>query len=224
MLSPKVARQIRSAVIQLKKNTGTEIAVLTLKNLEGLSIEQASIQVVDHWKLGSAEKDNGVLLLIAQEERQIRIEVGRGLEGNLTDAYSKRIISEIMVPLFRSGDVNKGVLLGVLQIAQRAHPDIDVSQLFGTSAQQWTREKRQGRGFSFVSLFFLLLVLSSLFGGGRRGGGMSYLLTGILLGGMGGGRRYGGGGFGSGGGSFGGGGGSFGGGGGFSGGGASGGW
>ena len=117
-LSRAAEQQLTSALIQIKKQGGgTEIAVLTVEDLEGTTIEQASIQVVDQWKLGDETKDNGVLLMIAKKERKIRIETGQGVEGALPDAYAKRIIDESMTPLFRSGNVEQGVLMGVYQIA-----------------------------------------------------------------------------------------------------------
>lgn len=221
MISSSVKNQLNASLRKLKEQGGTQIAVLTVKNLEGLTIEQASIQVVDKWKLGSEKKDNGILLLIARDERQMRIEVGQGVEGDLTDAYSKRIISESMTPLFRAGNVSEGVLLGVFQIAQTSNPNIDVEALF--SLKNDRRYQRSPKGNGITGLFFILFILMLLFGGGGRGrggGARSALFTALLLGasssrsGFGGGGGFGGrssGGFGGGGGGF-------------SGGGASGGW
>ncbi len=223
LLSPAARRQITSALVEFKRQGGgIEIAVLTVKDLGGLTIEQASIQVADKWKLGSEAKDNGVLLLISKKERKVRIEVGQGLEGNLPDAHAKRIVDETIVPLFRAGNSEQGILLGVFQIAQRTNPDLNLKQIFGGGSRRWQKTTRRRGGIGgLIPVIFILFML--LGGRGRRGGG-GMLLTGLLLGGLGG-RRFGGGGFGGGGfggGGFGGGG--FGGGGGFSGGGASGGW
>jgi uncharacterized protein len=219
-LSASAEQQIAAALTEIKRQgAGTEIDVLTVEDLGGLTIEQASIQVADQWQLGSADKDNGVLLMFAQKERRARIEVGQGLEGNLTDAHAKRIIDETIVPLFRSGNTDQGILLGVYQVAQRTNPELNLEQIFGAESTQWKKRQRsRGRGgFGFIiPIIFILLFIFGGRGRGRggRGGG---LFTGLLLGSMiGGGRGYGGGG------GFGGGG--FGGGGGFSGGGASGGW
>jgi len=214
MLSAAAERQIASALQRLHQQPdGAQIAVLTVPDLGDETIEQASIQVVDAWQLGSEAGDKGILLMVAKAERRIRIEVGQGLEGDLPDAYAKRIIDEAMTPLFRSGSVEEGILVGVYQIAQRVHPDLDVAPLFqGGQRRNWQTSHRTGRGgVALIPLLFLGLLLFA--GRGRRGG----LFAGMLLGGMVG-RGYGGGGFGGGGGGFGGGGG------GFSGGGASGGW
>ena len=207
MLSSAAEQQIADALRRLQQQPGgMQIAVLTVPDLGGETIEQASIQVAEAWQLGNEATDKGVLLMVAKAERRIRIEVGQGLEGDLPDAHAKRIIDEAMTPLFRSGNVDQGILVGVYQIAQRVHPDLDVAPLFqGSPQRDWQTAHRSGRGIgALLTILFLLLLL---FGGRGMGGG--------LLGGSRGG--YGGGGFGGGGGFSGGGGG-------FSGGGASGGW
>lgn len=206
MLSQTSKRDLEALIQHVYKSTGTQIGILTLNHLSGLAIEQASIQVTDQWKLGSAKEDNGVLLLIAKKERQIRIEVGQGLEGRLPDAYAKRIISDIMVPNFKQGQVDKGVYLGLVGIIQRTDPNV--------LKQQGLREVsiKKSRSSSPLKLIIVILfTLIVLFG---RGGGSGLLLAALLGGHIG----RGGGGFGGGGGGW------SGGGGGFSGGGASGGW
>ena len=217
-LSPSAANRLSGALKQLKlKSGGTEIAVLTVEDLGGLTIEQASIKVVDKWQLGSADKDNGVLLMFAKKERRVRIEVGQGLEGSLTDAYSKRIIDETIIPLFRSGDTEQGILLGAYQIAQRIHPELDLETIFNAKNAEWTRRSSPRGSSGLGALLPLVFILLLIFGGRGRGGMGGGLLTGMLLGSMMGGGRRGSGGSGWSGGGFGGGGG-------FSGGGASGGW
>ena len=216
ILSPVTRQKLESALQELQRVGGTQLAVLTLPDLAGLTIEQASIRVVDEWKLGSKQADNGVLLLVARDERKIRIEVGQGLEGVLTDAHSKRIIDEGITPLFRQGDMNGGITFGVYRIAQLTNPTVDLRPyLEGQLRQGRSRSRREASPLStFFGLLLLLVVMSTRMG----------LFPFLLLGGMGGygGRRgMGGHGGGFGGGGFGG---FSGGGGGFSGGGASGGW
>ena len=211
ILSPVTRRQIESALRQLQSVGGTQLAVLTLADLGGLTIEQASIRVVDAWKLGSKQADNGVLLLVARDERKVRIEVGQGLEGTLTDAYSKRIIDEGITPLFRQGDMNGGVTFGVYQIARITNPEVDLRPHLEGQLRQRSSRSRPTRS-PWQSLFGLALLVAVF---SMRMGFLPFL----FMGGMGGHRsRRGMGGFGGGGGGFGGGGG------GFSGGGASGGW
>ena len=216
ILSQTTREHLESALQQLLLVGGTQLAVLTLPDLAGLTIEQASIRVVDEWRLGAKQADTGVLLLVARDERKVRIEVGQGLEGTLTDAYSKRIIDEGITPLFRQGDMNGGVVIGVYQIARLTNPDVDLRPyLEGQLRQRGSGSRREAS--PWATLFGVLLLLAVF---STRMGFLPFL----LMGGLGGSRGRGGmGGFGGGlgGGGFGG---FSGGGGGFSGGGASGGW
>lgn len=208
LLSRNVSNALSNALFQIKKQTGNEISVLTVKSLEDETVDSYSIKVADQWKLGDKEKDNGVLLLIALEDRKMRIEVGQGLEGKLPDIVAGRIIRS-MTPYFKKGDYKSGIIIALSQIVDKTG-----GELTNTPKVRNRRSKK-----SFSSIILIIFIILSIFSGkGRRGGGRG-LLLGLLVGGALGGRRssYGGGGFSSGGGSFGGGGG-------FSGGGASGGW
>ncbi len=213
VLPSNTESQLNKILSQVKSKTGIEMAILTVDTLGNVPIEVASIQVTDKWRLGTAKDDKGVLLLLAIKDRKLRLEVGQGLEGNLTDADSNRIIEQTMVPLLKNQDYVAAVLLGSYQALVTAAPDQDIKSFFeGVPVLQKQRpvgERRSARGL-IVLLFWIVLI----FTGGRSG-----FLPLLLLGGLGGGSRGGRGGFGG----FGGGGG-LGGGGGFSGGGASGGW
>jgi uncharacterized protein len=210
LLSSKVRSSLANALVQVKRKTGNEIVVLTVKSLEDESIDGYSLKVVDEWKLGQKNKDNGVLFLIALDERKMRIEVGQGLEGLIPDITAGRIIREVKT-YFKKGDYKSGIIVGVSQIAKKSGANL-------TNAPR-VRNRRSSRGSGSL-IFFVIIILSMIFGRGGRGGGGG-LLAGMLLGSALGGRSSGGfsgstsGGFGGGG---------FGGGGGFSGGGASGGW
>ncbi|MEM7582861.1 MAG: TPM domain-containing protein [Acidobacteriota bacterium] len=94
---------------QLETDTGAQVAILTVASLEGDPLEDFSIRVVEKWQLGREGIDDGILLLVARDDRLIRIEVGYGLEGTLTDLRTKRIISNLMVPRFREGDFAGGI-------------------------------------------------------------------------------------------------------------------
>ena len=223
MISAASASHLEEALRYLKSTSGTQITVLTVPNLGGLPIEQASIKVTDQWKLGEKKVDRGLLLLISRDDHKLRIEVGQGLEGTLTDFDSKTIIEQTMVPLLRSGDSSAAVLAGVYKIAQKTDPNVDLRPyLEGGADQNRVRIRRsppddsRGSGRSIIVILIIIFVfihiIVRILGGGGRGGGFG---GGMFFGGLGGG--------GFGGGSSGGGGWS-GGGGGFSGGGASGGW
>ena len=96
-----------------ESRTGSQIAVLVIPTTEPEAIEQYALRVAEAWRLGREGIDDGALLLVALEDRNVRIEVGYGLEGALTDLASRRIISESILPSFRSGDIPGGVELGV---------------------------------------------------------------------------------------------------------------
>ncbi|MGQ0501510.1 MAG: TPM domain-containing protein [Panacagrimonas sp.] len=107
---------LESKLTAFEKEKGSQIAVLLLPTTQPETIEQYSIRVADAWKLGRAEQDDGVLLLVAKNDRALRIEVGRGLEGAIPDAIGKRIVEEIMLPHFRDGAFYRGIDAGVDRI------------------------------------------------------------------------------------------------------------
>ncbi len=109
LLSDGFEAQLGSELEALERETGAQVAVLTIPSLEGDPIEDFSMRVAETWKLGGERADNGILVVIAREERLVRIEVGYGLEGALTDVESGRIISGLMTPRFRAGDFDGGV-------------------------------------------------------------------------------------------------------------------
>ncbi len=215
---------------RIEEAVGAQIAVLTIPSLEGEVLERYSIRVVERWRLGRVGEDNGVLLLIAMQDRSVRIEVGYGLEGRLTDATSGTIIREYLQPHFRAGNYDAGVLAASQAIGGVVVDGADIAPLGGAGAAGPTRETASQSGTRGIPLnlgfFFIVFFIGSLGRVGRRRG--SGLLGALFWGSMVGGsaRRHHRGGFGGsgfGGGGFGGGGFS-GGGGGFGGGGASGGW
>lgn len=194
LLSPAAASRLESQLAAYEKETGHQFALLTVQSLDGGALEDFSIRVAEKWKLGDAKRDDGLLLLIAAQERQMRIEVGYGLEGAIPDALAARVIRHELTPAFRAGQFEQGIesAFGVLMKAAsgeavKVGPDKSEAQ-------------DQGSWLKLIPLLLLLLLVLS-----GRGG---TLLPALLLSGMGGGSRGGGGGFGgfSGGGGFGGGG------------------
>ncbi len=115
-LSLETLRDLETILKAHEDTTSNQIAVLIIESLEGESIEEYSIRVVDAWKLGQREKDNGVLLLVSRGDRKVRIEVGRGLEGDLPDITCGSIIRKEIVPRLKSGDYDGGVRAGVESI------------------------------------------------------------------------------------------------------------
>ncbi len=113
LLSPATVSQLDNALRYFEQKESTQIVVLTVPTLEGDSLEDFSIRVAEKWKIGQKGLDNGAILLIAKKERKIRIEVGYGLEGKLTDLVSGRIIRNIILPWFKQGNFDQGVINGV---------------------------------------------------------------------------------------------------------------
>ena len=108
ILSSQTRQRIESASAAHEQKSGNQVAVVTLKGLQGYTIEEYGYQLGRHWAIGQKGKNNGVLLIIAPVERKVRIEVGYGLEGALTDALSKYIIESRILPAFKSSDYNAG--------------------------------------------------------------------------------------------------------------------
>lgn len=112
--------ELLSLVQNFEQNSTTQIAIVTLNSLESRSIEELSLEIARGYKLGQKKDNNGVLLAVAPNEKKVRIEVGYGLEGVLTDAISSEIINSVMIPEFKNGKMSEGVKEGVLAIIKAA--------------------------------------------------------------------------------------------------------
>lgn len=212
ILSPSEKQELEDYLRALDRQTGVQMAVLTIPSLEGESLEAFSMKTAETWKLGQEGEDNGAILLVALAERAIRIETGYGLEGTLTDAKSGLIIRQVIAPHFRAERYGQGILEAVRNMAGIATGNEEIV------SEKVRNPDEDTPGGNYAGLIFFILFFLLMRGGlGRRGG----LLGALFLGSMLGGRRGGSSGFGGGGFS---GGGFSGGGGGFGGGGASGGW
>lgn len=113
MLSAATIRQLETDLAAIEQSDSTQIVVLTVDSLDGEPIETFSIRVAEAWKIGQADTDNGALLVVSKKDRKLRIEVGYGLEGRLTDLVSGQIIRNIVVPEFKKGDFDQGISQGV---------------------------------------------------------------------------------------------------------------
>jgi uncharacterized protein len=197
LLSPAARSDLETLLRAFEEKTSNQVVVVTFPSLEGNSLEDFSMRLAEAWKAGQKNKDNGVIFLIFKDDRKIRIEVGYGLEGVLTDALSGQIISQIVAPYFRKGDYSGGILAGTDAILKATQGEFKGSP-------KGNRPNSAGKMiflFSIIFLFQLLARKNSSTLGGRRGRGAFFVP-------MGGGFRSGGGfgGFSGGGGGFGGGG------------------
>jgi uncharacterized protein len=118
VMSKQAAEELEADLARFEKSDSTQIVILTIPSLEGEDLETFSIKVAESWKIGQKGIDNGVIILVARNERKVRIEVGRGLEGKLTDLMSGRIIRERIAPRFRAGDFDGGLKEGAQAIME----------------------------------------------------------------------------------------------------------
>lgn len=113
ILSPAARQRINAKLQAHEEETSNQVAVLTVLSLEGDSIEDFATRVFEAWQLGQAGEDNGLLMIVAPRDRRMRIEVGYGLEGTLTDLEAGRIIRNVMAPRFKAGDFDEGIEGGI---------------------------------------------------------------------------------------------------------------
>jgi uncharacterized protein len=216
MLEPGQRDKLEAVLTDYETKTGSQIAVLLVNSTEPEQIEQYSIRVTDAWKLGRKGVDDGVLLMVAKDNpaalRRLRIEAGRGVQGVLTDAQSKRILEDVIAPHFRQNQYYDGLVAGIGAIATLLNQEQFPA---APQAQRQGQTQSSGGGLLMPLLLFGAFVLVSIFrprgarlSRGGWGGGATGFILGTALGSLS--RGGGGGGFsGGGGGGFSGGGGSF---------------
>lgn len=176
--------QLEAKLAAFEQQKGSQIAVLIVPTTMPEAIEQYSIRVVDAWKLGREKPDDGVLLLVAKDDRKMRIEVGYGLEGAIPDLIAKRIITEIMVPSFRQGDFYGGINNAVEQI---------IKLISGEQLPAPAQSKPNGGKLwdmlylVFIGAFVVGGILRAIFGkflGGVLNGGLIGMLIWVFGGGL----------------------------------------
>lgn len=151
MLSTGTVQELERSLTAFERSDSTQIVVLTIPALGGENLEEFSIRVAESWRVGQKGVDNGVILLIAQKERRIRIEVGRGLEGKLTDLVSGRIIRGDLSPHFKAGDIDGGVIAGVSAIMAAVKGEY-------TAAPRDLKHGRKSAPPIFTLVIFLLVA------------------------------------------------------------------
>ena len=209
MIEPAVREQLTQQLQAHEKATGEQLVVVTLPDLQGTDIADFGYQLGRHWGIGQKDKNNGALLIVARDERKLRIEVGYGLEDRLTDAQSSVIIHQVITPAFKTGNFSKGISDGVaaMLVVLGGNPLDEPSTVYESTGDPSDDFVSRHPGlFVFLVLLFILTVfvcqMLGILPAGRGGSGGSG--GGFGGGGFGGGG--GGGGFSGGGGSFGGGG------------------
>lgn len=140
---------IEAELAALEQKSTDQLVVVTLNSLQGYTIEDFGYQLGRKWGIGQKGKDNGILLIVAPNEHKVRIEVGRGLEPVMTDALSKLIIENAIVPAFKRGDYPAGISAGVRDIKDVLLGDAE-------EVKQRAREARQGDGLDFWSIVLIV--------------------------------------------------------------------
>lgn len=180
-LTPEQQAALEQTLETFEARKGSQLAVLIVPSSEPETIEQYALRVAEQWKLGRKKVDDGAILVIAKNDRTMRIEVGYGLEGALTDATSKRIISEIIAPRFKQGDFYGGITAGVAQMIRVVDGE-PLPQPTTPSA-----DNAIGRSFPVILLLALVVgtVLRSVLGrfpGALATGGAVAVLAWLLAG------------------------------------------
>jgi uncharacterized protein len=185
-LSPAEQAQLEQKLAAFEAKKGTQIALLIVPTTQPEDIAQYAIRVVEKWKIGREKVDDGVLVLIARDDRKLRIEVGYGLEGAIPDLYAKRIISEVISPKFKQGDFYGGLNAGVNKIIGlidgEALPAPDASQSSGSNLMNYLPILMFG---ALISGLILRSIFGTFLGSAANGGlvGGLVALLGVALGG-----------------------------------------
>jgi len=204
VLSPEQKEILEERLVAFDDSTSNQIAIVTIPTLGDYDIESYANKLFRTWGIGTAKHDNGILILVAVNDHQMRIEVGRGLEGPIPDVTAKDIIENDLAPNFREGNYYRGFDEAITSLEQAAA---------GEYHEKRNRNNDNGKGggiLVFIIILFIVIFIIGRRGGGPRGGVMSrrgfsgwwipLLFSGGWGGGRGSGGGWGGGGFGGGGG------------------------
>ena len=174
ILSPAVKAELETALAAHENNTTNQVVVVTLESLNGANIEEYSLELGRRWGIGQKGKDNGALLVVAPNDKQIRIEVGYGLEGILTDALSSNIINYYIIPEFKKGDIQNGIKIGTQKIIALLEGDESAKKEIEAQADYEPLEA------AALMTGIIILIASGFFGILATRIGLSLLLSGII--------------------------------------------
>ncbi|MBF0216305.1 MAG: TPM domain-containing protein [Candidatus Omnitrophica bacterium] len=218
ILSVNEKSRLENILVQIVDKTTAEVAVFTVKTVSPMSVEEYAVKLFEKLGIGKKGKDNGVLILVASADRKVRIEVGYGLEGAITDLDSKAIIDDHIVPYFKNGEYSRGITAGVICIAFLLQKEYGIKfDIDGRPVPVFDRGNEEGSGLAFALSLILFILLFGIrmgpflfvmnesgknywsrgsggyFGGGSGGFGGGFGGSSGGFGGFGGGRSGGGG-------------------------------
>ncbi|MFA6472671.1 MAG: TPM domain-containing protein, partial [Candidatus Latescibacterota bacterium] len=179
VMKPETKQQLEGILVDLKQKTSVEVAVVTVKDMGGQELTTYAAGLMKAWGIGSKEKNEGVLLLVALKERKMRIEVGYGMEPLITDARSGMIRDQYILPYLKKNDFDTGLSQGALALVALIAKDKGV-ELNGAAPAPppTTKIHRRDGGIPFVQLIVIIFIILVVF---SRGGGNS-CLTAFFLG------------------------------------------
>ncbi len=163
LLNESEREDLSELAYEIFAHSGPQITILTLNNLQGFPIEEFSIRVAEKWQLGSEKKDNGLLILISKDERKIRIEVGNGIEGEITDFDANKYIQHIITPAFKKGLFHQGLRIVMEDVAKRFEITLSQKSKIVRRAPRVNSSKFQ----ILLPIVIIILLLSQLFLGQR---------------------------------------------------------
>lgn len=182
LYSQEFKNQLEEKLAKIDSETRAEVAVLTINKLPDAYIEEYSVKVFEKWGIGKAKEDNGVLLVIAKEDREVRIEVGYGLEGAITDGRAGEIIRNEIIPQFKLDNYELGTMAGVEKIEKYIKGEIETTTLISSTTNQVASFVDN---FKILTLGFLFLIyMASFFARTKEfvAGGIVGFLLGIIFG------------------------------------------
>jgi uncharacterized protein len=171
VLSPQVQADLTMKLAALEQKNSRQLVVVTLPSLGGYEIEDYGNQLLRHWGIGQKTLNNGALFIIVPSAHKVRIEVGYGLEGTLTDAMSRVILDRSVVPKFRTGDIQGGIVDGTNAIIEQMGLDPSTAETrVADAAEQAPRHVHRSPGGA-IAILVIFFVLITIFRGRRGGGG-----------------------------------------------------
>jgi uncharacterized protein len=162
-LTEEQKETLNQKLVHYKDSTSTEIAVVIIPTLDGYPEEEVALRILRDWGVGTKDKNNGIVILVAKDDRKIRIEVGYGLEGSVPDITAKTIIDNAIVPAFKEGNYYRGL--------DKAIDDIIKAAAGEYKAPPGSSKRKKGIGAGAIFFFIILMIILSSIGGRKGGGG-----------------------------------------------------